>query len=169
MPLAKRSFKEAVMEKILVAINPARTNFYAGIHALNLAKRIKARVLFLLVFPPPTKNERPPIGDGIETSVKKRLESLIEEGRSDGITVDYYLAYGNYEDELVSFIQENRITLLVVEFPVKSGDSTDTFKDFLDKIRHRINCRIEVVNEKPMISERKELDRVAPVPTDSGK
>ena len=38
------------MEKILVAMDPVRTNFYACIHALNLAKRIKAKVLFLLVF-----------------------------------------------------------------------------------------------------------------------
>jgi len=156
MLLANVFCKEAVMEKILVAMNPARTNFCGGIHALNLAKRIKARVFFLLVFPPSSKEMRPPLVEGIEVSIKKRLESLIEEGRSDGIAVDYYLAHGDYEDELVSFIQENRITLLVVEFASEPGDSPETFKDFLDKIRHRINCRIEVVHEKPVISERKE-------------
>lgn len=157
------------MEKILVAMNPARTNFFAGIHALNLAKRINARVLFYIALSPPANNKGSQFGEEIEVSVKKRLESLIEEGRSDGITVDYYMAYGNYEDELVAFVQDNKITLLVVEFPSESGDSTELFKNFLDKIRHRINCRIEVVHEKPVTTKRKENDSVAPLPTDSGK
>ena len=39
------------MENILVAMDPAETRFYAGMHALNLAKRINAKVLFLLIFP----------------------------------------------------------------------------------------------------------------------
>jgi hypothetical protein len=157
------------MEKILVAMDPVRTNFYAGIHALNLAKRIKAKVLFLLVFSPPTKEKRPHFKEEMAASVKRRLESLIEDGRSEGIAVDYYLAYGNYESELVSFVQENQITLLVVELPAEQGYSSEVFKDFLEKIRHRINCRIEVVHEKTEISERKEYNSVASVPTDSRK
>jgi hypothetical protein len=157
------------MEKILVAMDPMRTNFYACIHALNLAKRIKARVLFLLVFSPPARETKQPFEEEIAVSVKRRLESFIEEGRSEGIAVDYYLVYGDYENEIVSFVHENRITLLVVEFPAERGHLSENFRYFIDKIRHRINCRIEVVNEKPVISERKEDSSVAPVPTDSGK
>ena len=157
------------MEKILVAMDPMRTNFYACIHALNLAKRIKAKVLFLLVFSQPARRIKRPFEEEIAVSVKRRLESFIEEGRSEGIAVDYYLVYGDYENEIVSFVHENRITLLVVESPVEHGHLSEGFKHFLEKIRHRINCRIEVVNEKPVISERKEDSSVASVPTDSGK
>jgi len=157
------------MEKILVAIDPVRTSFCAGIHALYLAKRIKATVSFLLVFSKSTKEIYPSLAEEIEVSVKKKLGSLIEEARFDGIQVDYYLAYGKYESEVVSFIQENKITLLVVESPTDQGALSKSCKHFLDKIRHRINCRIEVVHEKRGISDRKEGNRVAPIPTDSGK
>ena len=157
------------MEKILVAIDPAKTNFYACIHALNLAKRIKAKVLFLLVFSMPAgETKKSPEGE-LTAPVKRRLDSFIEEGRSDGIAVDYYLVYGDFENEIVSFIQENRITLLVVEFPAGQGRLAEEFKSFLEKIRHRINCRIEVVNEKPVKTERKEDSSVASLPTNSGK
>lgn len=157
------------MEKILVAMDPARTKFYAGIHALNLVKRINAKVLFLLVFPPPTKDIKPSFKKEIAVSVKRRLESLIEEARSDGIAVDYYMVYGDYENEIVNFIQENRITILVIEPPGEQGHLSEAFKYFLEKIRHRIDCRIEVVNEKPVIADRKEGSNVASVPPDSGK
>ena len=155
------------MEKILVAMDPIKTNFYACIHALNLAKRIKAKVLFLLVFSMSAKEMKKSLEEELAVPVKRRLDSFIEEGRSDGIAVDYYLVHGDFESEIVSFIQENRITLLVVEFPAEQGHLADDFKFFLEKIRHRINCRIEVVNEKPVIMERKEDSSVASLPTNS--
>jgi hypothetical protein len=157
------------MEKILAAINPVRTNFYACIHALNLAKRIKAKVLFLLVFSMPAREMKSFLKEEIAAPVKRRLDSFIEEGRSDGFDVDYYLVYGDFENEIVSFIQENRITLLVIESPPERGQLAEDFKLFLERIRHRINCRIEVVNEKPVLTERKEDSSVASLPTNSGK
>jgi hypothetical protein len=155
------------MEKILAAINPVRTNFYACIHALNLAKRIKAKVLFLLVFSMPAREMKSFLKEEIAAPVKRRLDSFIEEGRSDGFDVDYYLVYGDFENEIVSFIQENRITLLVIESPPERGQLAEDFKLFLERIRHRINCRIEVVNEKPVLTERKEDSSVASLPTNS--
>ncbi|OPX41315.1 MAG: hypothetical protein B1H13_02760 [Desulfobacteraceae bacterium 4484_190.3] len=137
------------MERILVGIHSPDTSFWAGVHALNLAKRIGARVSFLLVV------DRVLGSTGhsekeIETSLRKKIESLIEEGRSEGIAVDYYLTYGNFESELIRFSQENKVTLLVVESP--RGKATEHFSSLLEKIRHRINCRIEVVHEKPALS-----------------
>ena len=155
------------MEKILVAIDPAKTKYHACTHALNLAKRIKAKVLFLLVFSMPASEMKHFLKEEIAAPVKRRLDSFIEEGRSDGIEVDYYLVYGDFENEIVSFIQENRITLLVVESPPDGGKLTEEFNFFLERIRHRINCRIEVVHEKPVIMERKEDSSVASLPTNS--
>lgn len=143
------------MENILVAINPAESRCYAGVHAVNLAKRIQARVVFLLVYPP-IDGATPPSGeDRVDVSMNKSLSALIEEARSDGISVECYVARDPFEKEIVSFVKENRITLLVVESPNKRipGDEAG---DFLNKIRHRINCPIEVVNEKPEWANRKE-------------
>lgn len=143
------------MEKILVAMDPVRTHLFAGNHALHLAKRINAKVHFLLILP-----DSPPPGsvkhNSNESAVKKKVDAVIEEARSEGIKVDYYMTYGDYESELVSFIQENNITLLVLEYPYLHSDASEGYKDFLDKLRHRIDCRIEVVNVKPETSERKE-------------
>ena len=157
------------MEKILVAMDPVKTKFHACTHALNLAKRIKAKVLFLLVFSMPAREIKKFLKEEIAAPVKRRLDSFIEEGRSDGIEVDYYLVYGDFENEIVSFIQENRITLLVIESPAEGEQLAEDFKFFLEKIRHRINCRIEVVNEKPVKTERKEDSSVVSLPTNSGK
>lgn len=143
------------MEKILVAMDPARPHVSAGVHALNLVKRINAKVFFLLVFPSPSKSVKT-AEKKKEAAVKKSAQALIEEARSDGVTVDYYLTYGDYESELVSFVQEKKITLLIVECPAGQGDSPEASKDLLDKLRHRINCRIEVVNKKTETMERKE-------------
>ena len=105
------------MENILVAMDPAETRFYAGVHALNLARRIKAKVLFLLIYPPATRRPSRSAEDTLQDSVRKRLAALIEEARSEGITVEYYVVYGCFEKEVASFVQENKITLLVVESP----------------------------------------------------
>jgi nucleotide-binding universal stress UspA family protein len=144
------------MEKILVVMDPVRPHFFAGIHALNLAKRISAKVLFLLVFPASADPAGNLVDRENEATVKKNVQALIQEARSDGLTVDYYTAYGNYENELVSFVQENKVTLLIVESPDGQNDSPEVPKNFLNKLRHRINCRIEVVNKKPNHTERKE-------------
>lgn len=144
------------MEKILVAMDPLRPHFFAGIHALNLAKRISAKVSFLLVFPPPIYPDVDRTHRENQASVKKNAQALIEEARSEGLAVDYYTTYGNYENELVTFVQENKVTLLIVESTDGQGESTDIHKHFLNKLRHRINCRIEVVIKKPNHPERKE-------------
>ena len=144
------------MEKILVGMNPAQTLSLAGVHALNLANRINAKVSFLLVFPSPPKQSGKPVEKQSEATAKKKVEALIEKARSDGILVDYYLTYGDYENELVSFAQQNKVTLLVVETTGRQGNSKQNTKALLEKLRHRINCRIEVVNEKSKTPERKE-------------
>lgn len=138
------------MEKILVGMDPEKTSLWAAVHALNLAKRINARVYFLLVIDPEVQEKKGALRDELETFVKDRLEFLIEEGLSDGISVDYYVTHGQYDNELVKFVKENRITLLVVSSPTDSYGHSDDFNDLLEKIRHRIDCRIEVVHKRTL-------------------
>jgi hypothetical protein len=156
MLLAQRFFQEGFMEKILVAMDPTRPNHFAGIHALNLARRISARVLFLLVLPSSSKHSHAPGKKTSEQAVKRKIDALITEARLDGVAVDYYLVYGDYEREVLNFAKENQITLLVIEPPGDPGNPAETANTLLNKLRHSINCRIEVVNEKHRISERKE-------------
>lgn len=136
------------MERILVGMDPGKTSLWAAVYALNLAKRINARVYFLLVIGPEVQWKKDGLRDELETFVKDRLESLIEEGLSDGISVDYYITRGQYDTELVKFVKENKITLLVVGSPTDTHAHSNAFNDLLEKIRHRIDCRIEVVHEK---------------------
>lgn len=144
------------MERILVAMDPLQTHLFPGIHALNLAKRIKARVSFLLILPNLPAQLKAPTENENAFTLKKKVEALIEAARSDGIMVDYYAAYGNYENELVNFVHENRVTLLVVESANGQGESGEAARQFLERLRHRMDCRIEVVNEKPKTPKRKE-------------
>ena len=129
------------MEKILVGLDPGKTSLWAAVHALNLAKRIQARLYFLLVIDPEaTKGSDESLIRQIEASMKASLESLIEEGISEGIPVDYYITYGQYDNELIKFVKENRITMLVVGSPTPQDGRLEDFDDLLERIRHRIDC-----------------------------
>ena len=136
------------MERILVGLQPGESKLWAGIHALNLAKRINAEVSFLLVMEPGNDPEEDGLKERQQGSMMKSLGPLIEQGRSEGIRVDYYVTHGKVESELVRFIRENKITMLVVGSSFDPKDSSGIFGDLLEKIRHRIDCRIEVVYEK---------------------
>jgi nucleotide-binding universal stress UspA family protein len=144
------------MEKILVGLDPGKTSLWAAVHALNLAKRIHARLYFLLVIDPEApKGSDESLIRQIEASMRASLESLIEEGISEGIPVDYYITYGKYDNELIKFVKENRITMLVVGSPTPQDGRLEDFDDLLERIRHRIDCRIEVVHEKTIKKTKK--------------
>jgi len=157
------------MEKVLVGLYPGKTSLWAAVHALNLATRIKSRLYFLLVIDPAAKGSDESLMRQVEASMKSSLESLVEEGISDGIPVDYYITYGQYDNELVKFVKENKITILVVGSPPFQHGRFEDFDDLLEKIRHRIDCRIEVVHEKTVKKRKKGEDDVSPVFTDRRK
>jgi hypothetical protein len=148
------------MERILVGMAPNDGSLWAGIHALNLAKRINAKVSFLLIVDPGAGADRGSEADNERqtTSMMKRLGTLIEQGREEGIVVDYFIAHGKFDKELVQFIKDNKTTMLVVGLPLDPDISSGNSRGFIEKLRHRIHCRIEVVQEKipkPSPKERK--------------
>ena len=125
------------------------TSLWPVFYALSLAERMDVRIYVLLVEDPsvmPIELREDPED---EPSMKERLEALILKGRSEGITVDYYITGGSYADELIKFIQEKKISLLVVglPFPEKNRDSQN-LPELLKEIRLRTNCRIEIVHQK---------------------
>ena len=143
------------MEKILVGLDPGKTSLWAAVHALNLSKRIQAKLYFLLVIDPVAHGSEESLVRQVEASMRERLESLIEEGISEGIPVDYYITYGQYDNELVKFVREYKITMLVMGSPIPQDGRLEDFDDLLEKIRHRIDCRIEVVHEKTVKTTKK--------------
>jgi len=134
------------MEKILVAVDPGKTSIWTAVHGLNLARRIRARVYILLVSAPRGAGSAE---EFLRQDVKDEIEALVEEARSEDISVDLYVAFGPYDEEVVKFIRDNKITLLVLGVPLPgTGSSRSKFFDFVEKIRRRVDCRIEIVNEK---------------------
>lgn len=137
------------MEKILAGMTLEPSSLWAGIHALNLAKRMKAHVSLLLVIQPGQDNTASH-HQGVADPMTDRIKAMIDEGRDEGIALNYYQAIGDYAGELIHFIQHNKITLLVIASPGENDVHEADFKEFLEKLHHRLNCRIEVVHMKPL-------------------
>ena len=134
------------MEKILVALDPGKTSIWAAIHGLNLARRIRAKVYVLVVSAPKGSVD---VEGRLWQDVKEEIEALVEQARSEGISVDLYVAFGHYDEEVVKFIRDNKVTLLVLGVPLPgTGSFRSKFFDFVEKIRQRVDCKIEIVNEK---------------------
>ncbi len=133
------------MEKILVAIDGKHGAWEALSHACSLAKRIDVQLNVLLVIPS-NRARLTRAETEVEDEIKKRLELLIEAAKAEGITINYFIAEGNYDDEVISFINHNKITLLVHE--TLDGDTRPANKELtasFRSLRHRTPCVIEVV------------------------
>ncbi len=155
------------MEKILVGMNPVSASSWAGLHALSLAKRINAKVCFLFVVEPKTTSHGEYTYNDAEIEAKRRMEYFVEKAQAERIAVDHYVTEGDYESELIRFIQEKKISMLVLGTPGGHAVAPARFAAFLERIRHRIDCRIEVVHEKSFTGHkrRKEDGNVAHVST----
>lgn len=135
------------MERILVSMSARQGAWEAWSRAISLAKRIDAKVYALLVVAPPAPAKggaREQDGGG----VRKRLDLLIELAKSEGIPIDYFISEGKYEDEVIQFVDQNKITLLVAELPDAELRRTDGGDAAIHKIRHRVRCRVELVSPR---------------------
>jgi K+-sensing histidine kinase KdpD len=128
------------MERVLVSMNVRQGAWEALSRAISLARRIDARIYALLVLPSPATGGG--IVDQKASGVKERLELLIEAAKSENIRIDYFISEGKYEQEVIRFIDQNKITLLVVESP--EGDQRELHP--IESFRHRTTCRVEVIS-----------------------
>ncbi|KGO35514.1 MAG: universal stress protein [Desulfoprunum sp.] len=133
------------MEKILVAINGRQGAWEAVSHAFSLAKRVNVQLNILLVVASGANRGRTPMDVNGRQEVKRRIDLLIESALADGLQVNYFIAEGNFEEEVINFINCNKITLLVYEAPIDNGRSASKHSTSLRNLRHRIACKIEVV------------------------
>jgi len=135
------------MERILVGMSGKSGAWEAWSRAISLAKRIDARVYALLVLCP-----FPSAGYGHQEKeasvVRQRLELLIELGKSEGVPIDYFISEGDYEEEVIRFVDQNRISLLVVE--CTDGENLQKCREDLPirKILHRAKCRVELIGHR---------------------
>ncbi|MDD2464453.1 MAG: universal stress protein [Desulfobulbus sp.] len=132
------------MEKILVAIDARRGAWAALSHACSLAKRIQVDLNVLLVNPQ-TSGRGGAVHGELEQVVRTRLELLLETAKAEGITINYFMTEGAYEDEVINFVNHHKIALLVYE--TRGRDARSTAKDAvaLRALRHRLKCKMEVV------------------------
>ena len=144
------------MEKILVGLDSETTSLWSVIYALNLAKRMEVKISVLLVMGSPVDLHKQSLKDKKKASIRTRLEKLILEGRADGVPIDYYLAHGSYKNELIKFIQEKKISLLVVDCPLPGQNgASKNLPELLEEIKLRTHCRIEMVHHKDVNENRK--------------
>jgi len=137
------------MERILVSMNCRNGSWGALSRAVSLARRIDAKLYALLVLPPCAE------GAGAEErsascGIRERLELLIEIAKSEGSRIDYFISEGDYEEEVIRFVQQNRVTLVIVENPDEESPNSERDLAQIRKIQHRISCRVELVSPRKM-------------------
>jgi hypothetical protein len=138
------------MEKVLVAFHDRHISqgWEAMAHACSLAKRMHVQLNLLLVTGSGDKSY-PMVGDSPTAHIKNRLQLLMETAQSEGITINFFITEGNYEDEVIKFVNHNKISLLVHETCEgdcgTAGGETDSA---LRTLRHRIGCKMEIVAPK---------------------
>jgi nucleotide-binding universal stress UspA family protein len=136
------------MEKILVGVDVGQSGGEGVKRAIQLATRIDARVSILLVSNPQAHPSQREVFQDLERSVRQRLEMLIQAGRVQGVEANLFMTQGDYLEEVIRFIHENEITLVVFGLPRAGSRAAEEFDQWLTGIRHRISCRIELVHEK---------------------
>lgn len=142
--LATTDIRQAFAIPVSLSEQDMTGGFFGAVYrAIHLAERIKAGVHILSV------SDQSALTDPDEAA-KKYLELLIETARADGITINYYITKGIFEDEVIWFVRENKITLLVLGVPDGVSESAKAFRKSLGKIRQNLNCTIELVRRKEL-------------------
>ncbi len=141
------------MERILVCMDGTHGGWEALSRSIALAGRIEARVSVLRVLPP---QQLGAAASSQEDAVRDRLELRIEAAKSQGVRIQHFVAEGGFEEEVIRFVEHDRTTLLVVE--AMDGDgrgdgrSQDAESTWLQRVRHRVSCRVEVVSPKKNVN-----------------
>ena len=137
------------MERILVAVDQLHPQQEAISHGCSLAKRIQARLYVLFV------HKKSCV---IKNQARQRLELLVGYARTEGIHVEYTILEGGNEESIISFIQNNGITLFIHELEHTDMHAFERNFSVLKSVRHRISCRVEIVNSHKPLTQNTEAD-----------
>lgn len=137
------------MERILVGTSPRHGAFAALTRAISLAKRIDAKVHVLFVNPPRTGGGRGAAAQTeVETDERRRLRLMVQRAQEEGVGIDSFVTEGNYEEEVIRFAHDRKITLLVSESTDGDGRTSERESQSLRLILHGISCRVELVSPR---------------------
>lgn len=133
------------MERILVGATPRHGAFAALTRAISLARRIGAKVHVLFVTPGPDGRPGPAIPPGADGD-GGRLRLLVQRAQEQGVGIEYFVSEGGYEEEVIRFARDRKITLLVAESA--DGEGRPAEAQSLKRILHGISCRVELVSPR---------------------
>ncbi len=137
------------MERILVSMSNRIIPWEALTRSVALARRINAQVFVLTVVGPGKSM------DDIDPENRTKLDQLVEAAGQDGVHIDSFISEGNYEDEVITFVKHNKITLLVTEYGTGGDKEHEREQASLQQIRHRVSCRVEIVTPRKSDYKRK--------------
>ncbi len=133
------------MERILVSMEAHRVAWEALSRAFSLAERTGTGVSVLLVYSDQAQAHRLMKE---EHPVREKLELIIRNLKPENISPAIYMAEGPYEEEVIRFVEEYGITHLIVEFFEENPKADARSSKSINRIRHRVKCRMEVVQKK---------------------
>ena len=149
------------MERILVGLHFHEVALEAVYRAVYLADRIRAGVYLLLVADPGRELADSATFSDLNESIKCGLNRTLELAREAGVTVESYVVQGRYEEEVIRFVRQKGITLLVFGLPEADAKTTREFGRALRNIRNQVSCAIELVRPKePLFDAGESGDRV---------
>lgn len=137
------------MERILVSIGTEYNSWEAWNRAILLAKRLgpETKLFALLVLPDVDGFNA--VSDKDARMIRERFKLQVELAKSENenIHIDCFITEGSFEEEVIRFAQNNRITLLVLESAegCKRHNSAKGNLPSLRTIIHKIPCRVELV------------------------
>jgi len=124
------------MERILAVIEAQERRCEVLFRACLLAQRTLAKVYVLLVLPSGCS-------EFLEREARKMLEPLIDKQRNQGTPLEYYIVEGELEREVIRFIMEHNIDLIVWF----AGDNDERFKMAVN-VQRTTGCRLEFVRSR---------------------
>ena len=133
------------MERILVSMDTNRGAWKALSKATSLARRTGARIFVLLICTKqmpeyPLFREKAPL-------IGERLGLMMESAKSEGIWMEIFMAEGDYEEEVIRFVNGYGITHLILEAVEENPKSGTRCLKAINSIKHRVNCRVELIQK----------------------
>lgn len=146
---------EASMKNVLIIVDKSESSLWLAYYAMGLTSRIAVNVSLLMVVDEEI-DDGPDESEEWIGSPEKRLESILAEGRSDNMRLDFYVVHGRMEEEIPKFILQNNISRLFIGAP-QSGSHPSYAKlmKIIDRVNTTTRCEVEVVQKVSARGRRK--------------
>ncbi|MBT8763425.1 universal stress protein [Desulfohalobiaceae bacterium Ax17] len=132
------------MEKILVPIWPNQDDIWVTVHGMQLARRINAQLFLLEFLDSKQTTHTLPDNNGGDRAVI--IKSLVMDAKKGGVRSVYYNVNGEFHTEVIKYIKEHNISIVVLELPErKVGKHANDILMLVKKLMETNECKIEFV------------------------